>query len=131
MQLINKDDINNLATNFKLGTSHPPESCWRGSSFPNCYAKSEISVKNEKVDYCEYFLGGAENMQYGQKNTDHLLHVCKHSCKQKALGSKVDDTEEQGVKDQQCGLVSIIQHVTKSVRLICHEKCKQTSCTHT
>lgn len=72
MQLINKDDINNLATNFKLGTSHPPESCWRGSSFPNCYAKSEISVKNEKVDYCEYFLGSAENMQYGQK----ILTTC-------------------------------------------------------
>lgn len=58
--------------------------------------------------------------------TDHLLYVCKHSCKHKTLRSKVDNTKKQSFKDQQCGLISIKQHITEGVSLICSEKCKQT-----
>lgn len=64
-------------------------------------------------------------------NTDHLLYVCKHGCKHKTLRSKVDNTKKQSVKDQQCGLISIKQHVTEGVSLICGEKCKQTLYAHT
>ena len=59
-------------------------------------------------------------------NTDHLLYVCQHRCKHKTLRSEVDDTEEQSVKDQQRGLISIKQDITKGVGLICSDKCKQT-----
>lgn len=38
------------------------------------------------------------------------------------MGSQVDNTEEQSVKDQQCGLVSIKKHVTERVSFIYWEK---------
>lgn len=59
-------------------------------------------------------------------NTHHLLSECEYGCEHKILWSKVDDTKKQRVKDQQCGLVSVKQHITKRVRLICREKRKHT-----
>lgn len=65
-------------------------------------------------------------------NTDHLLYVCKHGSQDKALGSKVDHRKKQGFKDQQCGLVSIKQHIAEGVSLVWNEKCKRTlhACIH-
>ncbi len=74
--------------------------------------------------------------QWGQHtvktpNTNHLLYACKHSWEHEALGSKVDNTEEQSVKDQQRGLISIKQHITERVGLICWNKSKHTLSTYT
>lgn len=60
-------------------------------------------------------------------STDHLLYACKHSGKNKALRSEVDDTEEQSVKDQQRGLISIKQDITERVGLICRGESNYTS----
>lgn len=64
-------------------------------------------------------------------STDHLLYVCKHGCKYKTLRSQIDNTEEQSIKDQERGLISIKQHIAEGVGLICSEKHKLTLCTHT
>lgn len=85
---------------------------------------------NEMVFSTCPFWHSEGNILYCTPNTDHLLYVCKHSCKHKALRSKVDDTEKQSVKDQQRGLISIKQHITEGVGLICSEKRKQTLYTH-
>lgn len=69
------------------------------------------------VNTCSFYRSEG-NIHVGM-NTDRLLHVCEHSCEHEALRSEVDDTEEQRVKDQQRGLVSIEQHVAEGVTLVC------------
>lgn len=72
------------------------------------------------------FLAHLRQPTVNRTNIYHLLNVCKHCCQHKTLRSKVDNTKKQCVKDQQRGLVSIKQHITKGVNLICSEKGKQT-----
>lgn len=57
-------------------------------------------------------------------NTDHLLSEREHRCEHETLRSEVDDAEEQRVKDQQRGLVSVKEHIAERVSLVCQEKRK-------
>lgn len=52
-------------------------------------------------------------------NTDHLLNEGEHRCEHETLRSEVDNAEEQCVKDQQRGLVSVKEHIAERVSLVC------------
>lgn len=57
-------------------------------------------------------------------NTYHLLSEGEYRCEHETLRSEVDDAEEQCVKDQQGGLVSVKEHMAERVGLVCREKRK-------
>ena len=82
--------------------------CFPGKVVPSQNATNEAKYL-EHTNHFQYNYFFAQWRQHSLNTpcTYHLLYVCKYSCKNKALRSQVDDTEEQSVKDEQRGLVSV------------------------